>query len=162
MAAKTVSLEDSLLFKNYVDPETLETTCSDKRTTKIFRTLDDDQMNQVNHEYYTVDREIDERQRLISAIKKKFSDNIEPELLLEHVANMIEQSKKLTSSGITKLVKDKEELSVIIETGKRPSEEMVYLMNNAIKMKTAYYDIAGNLIEIRDSTEGEVNIFSNQ
>jgi hypothetical protein len=162
MAVKTRSLGDSVLFKSYVDPETLETTCSDKRVTKVFRTLDDDQMNHAREEYYVVDREIDERQRLINAIKRKFSDNIEPETLLDHVTLMIKESKKLTNSGISKLVKDKEELSVIVETGQRPSEEMVFMMNNATKMKTAYYDISGNLIEVRDSSEGDVNIFSNQ
>lgn len=162
MPSKLRNLEESSLFKSYVDPDTLETTASDKRTTKVFRTLDDDQMNHVREEFYIVDREIDERQRLISAIKRKFSENIPPELLLDYVTNMVNESKKLTESGITKLVKNKEELSVIIDTGKRPSEEMVYLMNNATKMKTGYYDMSGNLIEVRDASEGEINIFSNQ
>ncbi|HLV52202.1 MAG TPA: hypothetical protein VKY44_09650 [Flavobacterium sp.] len=150
------------VFKSYESPETLEYICTDRRIETVNHTLDESQMNIEREKYYTVDREIIERQSLIAGIKARFDQNIEPGILASSISELISKNPYLTENGLKKLIKDKADLSLIIETGKRKSEEEVFVLNKKSAKKTAFYSLDGYLIEIRDSEFGDVNLFSEE
>lgn len=149
-------------FKPYESPENLESIHTDKRVETVNHTLDESQLNIEREKYYTIDREIIERKALIAGITKRFDDNVEPQFLADAVFELITNSPYLTENGLKKLAKDKADLSLIIETGKRKSEEDVYIVNKKSAKKTAFYSLEGYLIEVRDAEAGDINLFSQE
>lgn len=148
------------LFKSYVDTKTLEQTCDDKRLATVNRELTHEQMNEIKDSFYLVDREITERSSLQATFKHYLNENISPGLVASKIFAAVSESKHLTDSGLKKLLKDKQELTEIIESGHKKSEELCYLITNLSKMKTGFYDSDGYLVEVRDSNNSDVTIFT--